>query len=245
MEEFDLPLEYGASISKDEQLEVGKKGLDSIQDVLNDIPVTLFTTAYFALSFEKEIKELSQKHEIASHAYYHSTFERQDLLKSKNELERITGKEVRGLRMPRLRPVDVDWIKEAGYKYDSSINPTWIPGRYNNRDKPRTVYTDNGLTRLPTSVTPNLRIPLFWLAFKNMPYSLFLSLAIQTLKKDNYLSFYFHPWEFTDISRYKLPFYVKRHSGNVLINRLKRLISDLAHYGEFKRVDEFLLAYNQ
>ena len=32
VEEFDLPLEYGQAISLEQQLEIGKKGLDEIAD---------------------------------------------------------------------------------------------------------------------------------------------------------------------------------------------------------------------
>ncbi|HUP12798.1 MAG TPA: hypothetical protein VM187_11310, partial [Niastella sp.] len=83
------------------------------------------------------------------------------------------------------------------------------------------------------SVSPRLRIPLFWLAFKNMPYALFKSLCIKTLKKDGYLCLYFHPWEFTDIWEFELPGYAKRWSGEKLQQRLYRLIKDLKAEGEF------------
>ena len=62
------------------------------------------------------------------------------------------------------------------------------------------------LIQFPVSVTPHLRIPLFWLAFKNMPYALFLKLTLQTLRKDGYVCLYFHPWEFIDLANYKITF---------------------------------------
>jgi hypothetical protein len=96
------------------------------------------------------------------------------------------------------------------------------------------------MLRLPVSVTPNLRFPLFWLSFKNLPYFLFKQMAVQTLRKDGYLSLYFHPWEFTDISDAKVPFYTKRHSGIVLLNRLNRLIIDLKKEGTFCTVQNLL-----
>jgi peptidoglycan/xylan/chitin deacetylase (PgdA/CDA1 family) len=239
VEEFDLPLEYNIPISLDEQFAVGKRGLDAIQPILNDVNTTLFTTARFALQYPNEIITLSERHEIASHSFYHSSFEKKDLLDSRLELERITGKGVYGLRMPRMKKVDIEWIKEAGYKYDSSINPTWLPGRYNNLNLPRTCFKQNDLLRVPTSVSPHLRIPLFWLAFKNLPYGLFKSLAVQTLNKDGYLSLYFHPWEFTDISQYKLPSYVKRQSGKPLLDKLERLITDLKQHASFSGINNF------
>ena len=242
VEEFDLPLEYNIHISDEEALSVGKKGLDLVSHVIakQAIPTTLFTTANFALNYPDTIKALSKTNEIASHAFYHGSFEREDLLKSRNTLETICESKVEGLRMPRLRKVDMSWVQEAGYSYDSSINPTYIPGRYNNRHLPRTIYREQGMVRLPVSVSPNFRIPLFWLSFKNFPYSFYKRIALQTLRKDGYLSLYFHPWEFTNIRGYPIPFYLKKDCGELLVDRLNQLIADLKKEGEFRTISSFL-----
>src|SRR6476469_5962124 len=99
VEEFDLPLEYKQYISPDEQMKTGKKGLDATVQVLDqhNICCTFFTTANFAQAFPLAIKELSGKHEIASHAFYHSAFEPRHLLESKLVLEKITGQPIYGL----------------------------------------------------------------------------------------------------------------------------------------------------
>lgn len=247
VEEFDLPLEYNIPITADEQMLMGKAGLDAINGILStdNLKTTLFTTANFAKEFPDEIKEHSSKHEIASHSFYHSGFKKEDLLNSRIELERITGKTVTGFRMPRMKPINLSWIKDAGYEYDSSINPTYIPGRYNNWKCPRTLHKENGLLRMPTSVSPNLRIPLFWLSFKNLPYPIFYNLALQTLKTDGYLSLYFHPWEFIDLGKYPLAFYLKRLSGPLLLNKLNRLIVDLQKHAEFIPVNDFIIQEGQ
>lgn len=233
VEEFDMPLEYQFEILPEEQMKVGKAGLEAIRPILDETTTTLFTTANFACHYPKEIASLATKHEIASHTYYHSSFSEEDLLSSRLKLEEISGQPVTGLRMPRMRKVSMSAVKEAGYLYDSSVNPTFLPGRYNNLHLPRTVYTDEGMKRIPASVSPFLRIPLFWLSFKNMPYALFLSLCLQTLKKDQYICLYFHPWEFTHVTNYGLPDYTTRWCGSQLANRLYRLIGDLKKEGDF------------
>jgi peptidoglycan/xylan/chitin deacetylase (PgdA/CDA1 family) len=242
VEEFDIPLEYNKNINLAEQMEVGKKGLDAIIHIWEKYktPTTLFTTALFAQQFPDTIKALSDTHEIASHTFYHSNFEDKHLLKSKNVLEDITGKTITGLRMPRMRTVAMEAVKAAGYLYDSSINPTYLPGRYNNFHLPRTVYKQEEMVRIPASVSPIIRLPLFWLGFKNYPYSLFLQLCKQTIKKDGYVNLYFHPWEFTNIENYNLPGYVKKHNGIALQQRLERLINDLAKEGEFTTTNQYL-----
>lgn len=240
VEEFDMPLEYNFPISLDEQMTIGKQGLDIILPIVNDISCTMFTTANFAVHFHDAVKKMGVKHEIASHTFYHSSFANKDLLDSKLKLEEISGKPVTGLRMPRMRKVEMEEVKKAGYLYDSSINPTWLPGRYNNRHLPRTLYMDEGMKRLPASVTPNFRIPLFWLAFKNFSYAIFKMLAIQTLKKDGYICLYFHPWEFVNINNYNLPGYTRKLCGEPLQQRLYQLIEDLKKEAEFITIQSWM-----
>ncbi len=72
--------------------------------------------------------------------------------------------------MARLQKVPDREIEAAGYTYNSSMNPTYLPGRYNNFFQPRTPYYSNQLLNIPVSVTPLLRFPLFWLSFKTCPF---------------------------------------------------------------------------
>lgn len=242
VEEFDLPLEYQQNILVDEQMQIGFDGLNAIKPLLlkDFMQCTLFTTANFAQNFSADIKYLSQQHEIASHTFYHSQFTTEDLLLSKQKLEEITGKNIYGLRMPRLRKIAVEDVLNAGYTYDSSINPTYLPGRYNNTHLPKIIYNENGLTRVPTAVTPNFRIPLFWLAFKNVPYHIFLHWSKICIKNYGYLSLYFHPWEFVNLSSYKIPSYTKKLSGPILLQKLERLITDLKKEADFISINNYL-----
>lgn len=237
VEEFDMPLEYQFDIPVEEQMRVGIKGLDAIAPILDSVACTLFTTANFANHFPERIKALAKSHEIASHTFYHTAYTTEDLLKSRLRLEEITGEKVTGLRMPRMRPVLMKDVLAAGYQYDSSINPTWLPGRYNNFHLPRTVYNEDGVKRIPASVSPGIRIPLFWLSFKNMPYNLYLQLCKQTLARDGYLCLYFHPWEFTSIEQFGLPGYTRRWCGSKLVERLNKLIRDLSKEANFSTMN--------
>jgi peptidoglycan/xylan/chitin deacetylase (PgdA/CDA1 family) len=241
VEEFDTPLEYRHFISPEEQLKVGLDGLLTIKEFLirHQIRTTLFTTANFALNYPELIKELSLSHEIASHTFYHSTFQTKDLKDSKIALEKITGNPITGIRIPRMKYLKPDDLTDAGYKYDSSINPIWLPGRYNQLNKPKTSFAENEIYRIPASVSTFFRVPLFWLSFKNLPYSLYLRLAIHALKDAGYVCLYFHPWEFTDLSNYKLPWYIKKPDHEQLLKRLDRLIRDLKNEGHFITMTSF------
>lgn len=245
VEEFDLPEEYDIVIDKSAQLATSARGLDALLAVLqkHDAAATFFTTAYYAENYPDTLRALvGAGHEIASHLYYHSDYDPSHLRLSRQKLQEITGQEIAGFRSPRLRAMDPALIRSAGYRYDSSLNPTFLPGRYNNLDKPRTWFKDaaHDLIVLPFSVTPRFRIPLFWLAFKNMNARIYHTLCRQTLRHDGYLHLYFHPWEFTDLSTYKIPWYVKRRAGAPLVRRLDRLIGMLKKEGDFITVSAFL-----
>ena len=243
LEEFDIPNEYGAALSVAEQLDVTQKGMNNLLPVLNQlqIPVTFFTTAFYAQQNKTAVKEIAATHEIASHAFYHSRFSETDILLSRQVLAGISGQTVAGFRMPRLAPVSKKLIADAGYLYDASLNPTWLPGRYNRLDQPRTLFRNDQLWVLPSSVTPRLRIPLFWLAFKNLPLSIIKQCSLQTLKKDHYLSLYFHPWEYADLSPYQtMPFYTRSISGNQLLSKLTSYLSWLKMQANFSTMEGFI-----
>lgn len=242
LEEFDMPLEYGHQIPFSEQLAASDRGMEALLPVLDkhDITATFYTTANYAQHRQELVKSLATRHEIASHTFYHTEYETAHLAASRKLLQAISGQPVKGLRMPRMRPVAMADVAAAGYNYDSSINPTWLPGRYNNRHLPRTFYYEAGMLRLPASVSPGLRIPLFWLLFKNIPLKAYLALCRQTLNKDGYLNLYFHPWEFIQMREFGMPGYTWRTDGAALTRRLDQLIGALKKDAHFDTTGSFI-----
>lgn len=235
LEEFDLPEEYGFTLPVEEKLQVslpGMQALDAIMDK-HHVTATIFTTAFWANHYKNYMRSLAAKHEIASHTYHHNSFKTEDLAASRIALSEITGQEVTGLRMPRMRYVDPADVAAAGYTYDSSLNPTWLPGRYNHLDKPRTLHKNGHVWEMPASVTPILRIPIFWLALKNFPFGFYKMLCNRILNHDGYILFYVHPWEFVDLSKYQVPAMTKRIDGVQLQDRLDRLFTHLNKRASF------------
>ncbi|HEY6952244.1 MAG TPA: polysaccharide deacetylase family protein [Bacteroidota bacterium] len=241
VEEFDIPAEYGRNISFEEQIQVTTTGLLRIVDLAarHRVKCTFFTTAVFAQQQPRIIREISQQHEIASHGVSHSSFSPTDLRSSKTSLESILGRPVNGFRMARFASVDDSVIEQAGYTYNSSLNPTWIPGRYNSFHRPRLPFKTGKLLNIPLSVTPVLRIPLFWLSLKNMPQWLFHSFMLRTLGHDGFLSLYVHPWECADIGSYGLPWYIGRTNGMAMLKRVEDLIRNLKDNADFITMSEF------
>ena len=241
VEEFDIPEEYGQQIDEQTQMEISLKGLEAIIWLLDQLEIraTFFVTANFALYHPAIIQKIAENHEIASHGFYHSSFCLEDLGKSRKTLRKITNQQVTGYRTARLMEVDEREILQAGYQYNSSMNPTYIPGRYNNFFKPRTAYYAAGILNIPVSVTPIIRFPLFWLSFKNFPLT-WIKLASQiTLRTDSYLCIYFHPWEFSNLRSFNLPNFIKKRSGREMVRRLEKYLTWLKRENEFITFSEF------
>jgi peptidoglycan/xylan/chitin deacetylase (PgdA/CDA1 family) len=92
VEEFDVPLEYGQAIAESQQFRVSMQGLELVLALLERLQVraTFFVTANFALHHPSTILAMAQHHEVASHGFYHSSFQMADLARSKQTLETIT-----------------------------------------------------------------------------------------------------------------------------------------------------------
>lgn len=236
-EEFDVPREHGVDIPMADSMRVSHQGAMRVLDCLSrhGVKATFFCTVNFA----KQAPDVMQRivadgHEVASHGCDHWQPQESDVAKSKQILEQITGTPVVGYRQPRMFPVSDEALATAGYVYNSSLNPAFIPGRYMHLSAPRTPFRQSGLIQVPASVTPLVRFPLFWLSLHHLPQWLYCALARRVVNHDGLLVTYFHPWEFADdttLPQYRLPFVVRRHCGQPMVNRLDGLIANLLRHG--------------
>lgn len=231
IEEFEMPREYGDPIPFEEQIRVSKEGTIKILNILAkyNVKATFYTTANFAKNALDIVDRIvGEGHELASHGFVHDHFKPEHLKMSKDLLESISNQEVVGYRMARMAKFSEEDLFDAGYKYNSSINPTFLPGRYNNLKESRTYFMRNGVLQLPSSVTPLFKLPLFWLSFHNFPLSIYKWMAKRTINKDGYLNIYFHPWEFMNIGpkeKYNFPFYVTRNVDTNMEDRFGKFIA--------------------
>ena len=245
IEEFDFPREKGQEITLEEGVKVSAEGLLRILKMLREYEVkaTFFCTGNFASSRPDLILKIKNDgHEVACHGVDHFVYSDTDYQKSKEILEKVYGGKVFGYRQPRMFKINYDEMKRCGYLYDSSVNPAFIPGRYNHTDVPRKVFVKKGVAEVPTSVATFARVPLFWLALHMFPVSMYVRLAKMSLKKTGYFATYFHPWEFSDkLSKYKVvPFYIKKNSGKKLVKRLTKVILSLKKKNEFVTYTEYV-----
>ena len=252
VEEFDFPLERGRGIDFGTQLAVSSEGLEFLLDLLArlELRATFYTTANFALHRTDLVRRIvAGGHEVASHDYYHGLTAGSDPAGSRRTLEELTGQRIVGYRAPRLAAASSAALAAAGYRYNSSINPTWIPTRYNNLRAPCSVSREEGLTIYPVSVSAPFRVPLFWISLHVMPLPLYKLLCRSALRRDGHLNLYFHPWEFTSLSdrkELKLPFIMTNHSGCGMERRLDALIrffkDKRASFGTYTQFSQEILS---
>ena len=101
-----------------------------------DIRATFFVLGWIADRLPELVRHVAERgHEIASRGYYHRSIRqltppefREDLTRSREALERATGRRVVGYRIGHgwFGPSDLwalDVLAEHGYEYDSSIGP--------------------------------------------------------------------------------------------------------------------------
>ena len=246
-EEFDVPREHGVEFSLEEGMKVSVYGTERILDILkaNDVKATFFCTSNFAQNAPDVMRRIqSEGHEIACHGCDHWQPKASDVKTSKEIIEGLMNIKCYGYRQPRMFPVSDADIRANGYEYNSSLNPAFIPGRYMHLTTPRTWFMKDGVMQIPASVSPWLRIPLFWLALHNFPEWLYYMLVKRVLCHDGYFDTYFHPWEFFELKEhpeFKMPFIIKNNSGRQMQQRLDRLIKKLKSRGEeFVTYHEFV-----
>lgn len=247
VEEFDAPEDFGVPISRARQLELGVRAFATLLDLLDalEVPVTLFVTVAIAREAPELVRRAALCHEIASHGVTHEAraFTESHLAESRAVLASIAGVPVRGFRRPRFAPTRAGAIAAAGYTYDASENPIWLPGRYDRRREKRTLHrTREGLWEVPVSATPWLRVPLFWLAAKTMPMPLLWASSRRCLAHDGYLSAFFHPWELLELGATGLPRYVRLRDGAAMAARITAWVRALARVAVFQTTGVWLAA---
>ena len=231
IEEFDIPQKHNPNYKTMELgMDVSIFGTNIILDILasENVKATFFCTANFAIHAPNIIQRIANEgHEIASHGYNHSCPRESDIYLSKIELEKITGMKITGFRQPQMMSAEFEQLLKCGYKYNASINPTFIPGRYNHLLTPRYPLSKNGIVEIPASVTPFFKIPLFWFSIHVLPFWLYKALCFWTLYHDKYFNTYFHPWEFyplTTIKNEKIPILFQINTGHKMCCKLRELI---------------------
>ena len=178
------------------------------------VHATFFTLGWIAERYPEMVKRIvAGGHELASHGYSHLRASDQsraefddDIIRSKKLLEDIGGKEVIGYRAPSFSIGHgnlwaLDALKEAGYRYSSSIYPI-AHDHYGMPDAPRFAFYPNGPDGLLEIPITTVRLMQKNLPaggggyFRLLPYTLSRWMMNKVNRDDRQPAiFYFHPWE--------------------------------------------------
>ena len=163
-------------------------------------------------------------HEVGSHSHDHRRVHRfdpesfrEDVSRSKNALEQVTGSRVTGFRAPTFSVVRqtgwaVDVLAECGFEYDSSIFPV-RHDRYGIPDAPRGPFMAVGREREILELPPltyrvaGLNLPVAGGGyFRLFPPGVMRAGLRQAARSGPpaVAMLYFHPWEF-DPGQARLP----------------------------------------
>jgi peptidoglycan/xylan/chitin deacetylase (PgdA/CDA1 family) len=251
VEEFDLPRELGRPLSRRAELDFSERGLERILALLQrrGVRATFFVTARFAHARRRVLRDIvCGGHEIAAHGLLHrddyGVLEperaRARLAAARGIIERAAGVSVTGVRMPRLRWCGAEAVRGAGFTYDASAHPTWVPGRYCGLTQPRRPWIEHDLARVPVSVLPGVRLPVSWLWWRWAGPRMGAAAARLATAGAPYLQIYFHAWEALPLQSVGVPVWLARGSGDAFVCGLDRFLGGVGERLQPMTVGEFV-----
>ena len=195
-EQWNCPLLEGKSVKENDNTSFSKQGNAVLLDLLDkyNIKNTFFVTGFFAEKEQEQVKLIKKEgHEIACHGYNHywrgnkNLDIRQEIIKSKKILENITQEKIKGFRAPQLQYSSelIKILDESGFQYDSSLHPLYLPGCYNNLNKPITIFKppeSRNIIEIPVSVS-SFRLPISWVFIRVFGINRTIACCKKLLKK--------------------------------------------------------------
>jgi hypothetical protein len=236
VEEFDWRLGGGRPLPASEQVRITADGLRKLLPIhdRHDAKATFFVTGVFADAEPALLSELAGAgHEVAVHGLEHAddyanlapTTAIDRLKRARQSVESASGQEAVGMRTPRLRHCHGFVVRDAGFTYDASPHPTWIPGRYFGLRFSRKPWREEGIIKVPISVIPGLRVPVSWMWFQFVGPRLGLTGIRLALLRAPYLHLYFHPWEAVSLGPLGAPPPFSLHTGGAFLDLLERILT--------------------
>ncbi|OGI15275.1 hypothetical protein A3K63_05040 [Candidatus Micrarchaeota archaeon RBG_16_49_10] len=126
----------------------------------NGIRATFFVNGKLIPKFSDELREIGKRHEIACHGLDHERLTGKPIGQVRDELTRLKklfkdniGVNPIGFRAPFFRTNKdiLEMLPELGFRYDSSLVPGILPGRYFNLTAKGEPYMVGKLLEIPIS----------------------------------------------------------------------------------------------
>jgi peptidoglycan/xylan/chitin deacetylase (PgdA/CDA1 family) len=235
VEEFDMPGDFGHPLRPRQQIQMTERGVDRILPMLagQNVRATFFITGRFARRRPATVRQIvGAGHEPAVHGLLHRdeycdmhpVKATRRLRRAREILESTTGKRISGVRLPRLRLCPASVIRDAGFEYDATPHPTWIPGRYCGLRWPRRPWRADGIVRVPITVLPGVRLPLSWCWYRTLGPALGAPMIRAAALRAPYVHLYFHPWEALPIREAGAPPWLSVGTGWTFVDSIQRLL---------------------
>jgi len=235
---IDIEPDYGGLLKTDQY--EGLKDLPKILEIIKkyDLKVTCFVTGKTFEDNDSLIDILREmESEIEQHSFSHKIGNKNwqdDIEKGFYSHAKIVGKKPIGYRSPQgiIFKEQIDFLEKLGYKFDSSIFPTYFPGRFNRKQFPQKPFKILGknIVEMPFSVIPKIRIP-FGLSYIQLFGLNFFKLFSKIFGKPETIIFDFHSYELGTNKSY----------GNLsLIPKIGYWRSQKLYHDPFRVFEEFV-----
>jgi hypothetical protein len=197
---IDIEPDFSGLLKKD--VYYGRQNLLKLENIVkkNDIKLTAFVTGK-TLEDNPEILSFleAMKAEIECHSYAHKVDHGTKIEeRGIRTFEKLVGRLPYGYRAPEgiITKKEALFLDSKGIKFDSSISPALLPGRYNHLNfsvQPFKI-TGSNLLELPLPVVPMLRIPFNFSFVQLLGFGTF-SLLLRIFGWPNLLIFNIHAFE--------------------------------------------------
>lgn len=241
-----------------------ERNMDRILSLFDecDVTATFFCLGWVAERYPHIVRQIvGAGHELASHGYEHVKVHsqepegfRQDVRKTKEILQEISGQGVRGYRAASFSIDErslwaFDILAEEGYAYSSSVYPI-KHDHYGMPDASRFAYKpskQHDLIEVPISTVSlfNRNLPGGGGGyFRLLPYSYSRWAQRRIREKDGRPPiFYFHPWEVDpDQPRFDQASMRSRFRHYVNLRRMERRLRTLLQDFRWDRMDRIFLS---
>jgi hypothetical protein len=208
---IDVEPDFGGLLDTD--VYYGKLGLRKLLTVVKryGLKVTAFATGKTLEDNPDVIEMLDSIHaEVEQHSYSHKvghTKKLDDIEKGIQTHRRLLGKDPIGYRAPQgiINKDEIRLLENRGILFDSSIYPTYFPGRFNRLKFPTMPFKVKGtsLIEMPFSAMPRLRIPI-GLSYVQMIGIGPFTYLLKRFGIPDLIIFDFHPYELCKVHSFSM-----------------------------------------
>ena len=192
---------------------------------LHEYKTTFFVEVSIAEQLQKLLKNLSLSgHEIA---LYNVNSDTEMVTKTKQDLEQILDKPIKGLRQKSHR-LPYPEIKKMDFIYVSNIEDSKIDFLWRKLTAKTEIYTENDLTIVPESQSPYSQLPFNDYVLQVTPMKYYESMLLESLKSNEYVMIYANAWQL--FSKDKLPFIIPFYKKINLNRNFEDRLEDLFQF---------------